>query len=314
MKRVLRHDESTHWVKQSCSGALNRLLVLSAWLLTSTGMNRTLEKAIILSVVTFDWQTVGQRDGIGGKPKQTCCEQTTLFTPGVFGIHSWSDQTKQRHVVHPTTQARIFGSSSCCLLRGMVLLGQVDGKLEKQRHADTASENMARRSDPCWIDMWVLASAWGGDRETCQWCQHTFEREREGTGRESQTYGSVRNCVERQTTHTEQFTHRNTRIHSGEPTLTSTEGVFPSYVRYSCWHRILGGGKNDRFFDASRFSLERFCLDVDKLMIWILIKEFYSICWPAATFCWPAAERYRKISFLPAGSLRREPTLSNIKY
>ena len=29
------------------------------------------------------------------------------------------------------------------------------------------------------------------------------------------------------------------------------------------------------------------------------------MCSPAATFCWPTAEHYKKLSFLPAGSLCR---------
>ena len=40
---------------------------------------------------------------------------------------------------------------------------------------------------------------------------------------------------------------------------------------------VTRGGKNNRFFDASRFSLERFCLDADQLIIRIK-KEKIMFC------------------------------------
>ena len=61
------------------------------------------------------------------------------------------------------------------------------------------------------------------------------------------------------------------------------------------------GGKNYPFFYASRFSLERFYLNADKLIIF----TSFVLKLSAATFCSPSAKHYRKLSFLPEGSLRR---------
>ena len=54
------------------------------------------------------------------------------------------------------------------------------------------------------------------------------------------------------------------------------------------------GGKNNRFFDASRFSLERVRLDADKLIIGI--KNIYFL--PAATFCSPEMDHFRNFKII----------------
>ena len=57
------------------------------------------------------------------------------------------------------------------------------------------------------------------------------------------------------------------------------EGGEGEFIRESVhtlsWAALGGGrgGENNRFFDAWRFSLERFCLDADKLIV--RIKRIY---------------------------------------
>ena len=58
--------------------------------------------------------------------------------------------------------------------------------------------------------------------------------------------------------------------------------------------RSVRGGKYNRFFDASRFSLERFRLNADKLITEKSTNVLF-ICWPAAAFCSPAEEHDRKV-------------------
>src|SRR4029434_1494189 len=56
-------------------------------------------------------------------------------------------------------------------------------------------------------------------------------------------------------------THRHTQTHA--PMIIHTQNTF-------IFHR---GGEKNRFFDFSRFSLERFCLDSEKFIIDFLIKK-----------------------------------------